>query len=312
MPTFRLVARGVRTAGHSRRGCTAGTGGSWQARGIGGRQTLLRVHIRRFFCDDTACGRRTFAEQVLDLTAPYVRRTPLLCGILEKIALALGGRPGARMTRLLAVGVSGTTLLRLVRALPVPEIGTVTVVGVDDFAFRKGRNYGSIIVGMHTGRPVDLLPDRRADSFADWLRVHPGAEVVCRDRASGYAEGARLGAPDAIQVADRFHLLYNLTQAVDRVVRAHRPCLKDRPEAEAVAQPRPPTDGRQGRRAQTTRQRHAEIHVLHDGGRPPRAHDPGGQCALTAEAGASSASAWSTSATSSSTSVTRTRRRAPA
>ena len=188
---------------------------------IGGRQTLLRVRVRRFFCDDHGCPRRTFAEQVPSLT-----------------------------------------LLRLVRALPLPEAGTVPVVGVDDFAFRKGNTYGSIIVDMLTGRPVDLLPDRRADSFAAWLRAHPGAEVICRDRASGYAEGARLGAPDAIQVADRFHLLHNLTQAVDRVVRAHRGCLKDRPEADAVAQPRPATDSKEGRRAEVTRQRHGEIHAL--------------------------------------------------
>lgn len=233
---------------------------------IGGRPTLLRVRVRRFFCDNPGCGRRTFVEQVPDLTTPYARRTPLLRGVLEKIALALGGRPGAWMTRLLAAEVSRTTLLRLARALPVPDPGTIAVVGVDDFAFRKGNTYGTIIVDMDTGRPVDLLPDRHGDTFAGWLRAHPGALVICRDRASGYAEGARQGAPDAIQVADRFHLLQNLTQAVDRVVRAHRACLKDRPEAEAVAQPRPPAEGEPGRRAEITRQRHAEIHTLRAAG----------------------------------------------
>ncbi len=137
------------------------------------------------------CGRRTFVEQVLGVTAPYARRTPLLRAVLEKLALAVGGRPGSRLAGHLAVAVSRTTLLRLVRALPVPEPGTVPIVGVNDFAFRKGNTYGSIIVDMDTRRPVDLLPDRRAAGFATWLREHHGAQVVCRDRAGSYAEGAR-------------------------------------------------------------------------------------------------------------------------
>ncbi|WP_269436120.1 transposase [Saccharothrix sp. NRRL B-16348] len=134
------------------------------------------------------------------------------------------------------------------------------------FAFRKGHNYGSILVDMHTRRPVDLLPDRLSDTFADWLRAHPGAEVICRDRGGSYAEGARLGAPEAIQVADRFHLLYNLTHAVDKVVRAHRKCLRDQPEQDAVTQPAPPTAVTEGRRADLTRQRWAEVHALYDRG----------------------------------------------
>ena len=158
------------------------------------------------------------------------------------------------------------TSLRLIRALPLPEPGTVTALGVDDFAFRKGATYGSVLVDMHTHRPVDLLPDRLNDTFAEWLRAHPDATVICRDRAGGYAEGARRGAPDAIQVADRFHLLYNLTTAVDRVVRAHRKCLHDQPANDAVAQPIPAPAPVEGLRAELTRQRWAEVHALWDKG----------------------------------------------
>lgn len=233
---------------------------------IGGQETLIRLRVRRFFCNNSECARTTFAEQPPGVTVPYARRTPMLRGMLEKIALALGGRPGARLTRQLAIEVSRTTLLRLIRALPVPEPGTLSAVGIDDFAFRKAHNYGSIVVDMHTHRPVDLLPDRLAGTFADWLRAHPGAEVICRDRASGYAESARLGAPRAIQVADRFHLLYNLTDAVDRVVRVHRTCLRDKPEHDAVAQPAPSIPDVEARRSELTRQRHAEVHALWDKG----------------------------------------------
>lgn len=232
---------------------------------IGGAEALICLRVRRFFCGNSDCARRTFAEQVPGLTVAYGRRTPLLRGILERIALAAGGRPGQRLTQHLAMAVSRMTLLRLIRALPVPEPGAVSVLGVDDFSFRKGQHYGSVLVDMHTHRPVDVLPDRLADTFAEWLRAHPDAEVICRDRAGGYAEGARLGAPDAIQVADRFHLLYNLTDAVDRVVRAHRKCLHDQPATNAVAQATP-AGIIEGRRSELTHQRWAEVHALWDKG----------------------------------------------
>ncbi len=153
------------------------------------------------------------------------QRTERLRSTLAAIGLALAGRAGARLTHVVGVPIGRSTVLRLVDALPEPEVPAPRVVGVDEYATRKGRNYGTVLVDVETRRPVDLLPDRDSSSLAAWLAERPGIEVVCRDRAPFFAEGATAGAAQAVQVADRWHLWHNLSEAAERSIAQHRQCL---------------------------------------------------------------------------------------
>jgi transposase len=192
-----------------------------------GRSVVLNVQVRRFFCRNRQCPRAIFAERLPHLVTPRARRTVAQQALLLDLACALGGQAGARLATRHGLPTSRATLLRLIARAPLPPVGTPRVLGVDDWSQRRGHTFGTLLVDADQRRPIELLQDRTAATLASWLETHPSIEVVTRDRSTAYAEGAARGAPQAVQVADRFHVIDDLGEAVEQVLDRHRSVLRE-------------------------------------------------------------------------------------
>jgi transposase len=201
---------------------------------ISGKTVRLVLRVRRFRCQNPSCSHRTFAERRPEVLGSHVQRTQRLSTTLAHFAGEVSSEPGAHLLNHLGIVVSPDTLLRLTKRAKELPLTVPKALGVDDFAFRRGRSYGTLLVDLQSHRPIDVLPDRSADTLARWLRAHPGVHYVSRDRSAEYARGATEGAPSAQQIVDRWHLLKNLREALERMLGRVHETLKQRQQASGL------------------------------------------------------------------------------
>ena len=208
---------------------------------------MLRLRLKRFRCRNPNCAKQTFVEPMRDLFLPRAQRSRRLTTTLWHVGQIAGGQNGAQLTARLHMPASRCTLLRILRRQPLPDPVPPQVIGVDDWAKRKGQDYGTLVVDLERHAVLDLLPDREATTLAAWLKTHPSVQVVARDRSLQYAQGITVGAPAAIQVADRWHLLKNRSELLERALRELLPQAKKLLRAStSVSAPRPKFPRSQG------------------------------------------------------------------
>src|SRR6266704_1403170 len=248
-----------------------------------GRLVHLVIHVRRFFCQESTCARKIFAERFPSLTLPRMKFTLRLQETLREMGFALGGEAGARLGKQLSIPGSSDTILRLVKQSQLPTASSPRIVGIDDWSWKRRLRYGTLICDLESNKPIDVFPDRSVETVSAWFENHPTVEIVSRDRSSEYAAAIRKGAPQALQVADRWHIGKNLADSVQTLLarcRAEiRPGLhvqamleQEREETEPVPEEerRPPRSrsvqlAREGRRAQKL-DRYTQVVELHHQG----------------------------------------------
>ena len=182
---------------------------------------LLSLTVRKFYCRNAYCPRKVFAERFPAFVEPWARMTIRHCEQITSIGLATCGKGGTRLAARLGMQTTRQTILRRIMDLPDLSTGSILYLGIDDFAFRRGCQFGTILVNLESRRVVDLLPDREAETSAAWMRQQLDLMVVSRDRGGEYASAATQGAPQALQCADRFHLIKNLREALEGLLAHH-------------------------------------------------------------------------------------------
>jgi transposase len=233
-----------------------------------GRQVEIHLQTRRFRCRNEQCEQRIFAERLPAVVAPRARETARLCEIVGLVGYALGGLPGERLLNRLGIKSSDDTVLRRVKTRKRGPSPAVRVLSVDDWAWRKKQRYGTMLMDLERSQVIDLLPVRSADSFAEWLGLHPDVEVITRDRSTLYADGGRPGAPSAVQITDRFHLVSNLSEAVERDIQqlqidARKQLAQSETRAPGKTNKLTLLEARRQRCRQARYQRYMTVHELH-------------------------------------------------